>query len=176
MADENRYQHKRSDVAAKVPAVSDFLAGELLVNITDGKLYLLVGGVVKAFSNDALHQAARDLLVKRSGDNDLTGFAGVMYPITNGSAGMTVKPVLANGNYQTFGNAGAFTLQAPDGISGRAYDMSLFVWQNTGAGNMTATGFDITTGTFDPTAAYNVLTIRRRGSGWAELIIEPKTP
>ncbi|MBX8803206.1 hypothetical protein HBA92_20985, partial [Ochrobactrum sp. MR28] len=48
------YQHKRSDVAGKVPVPEDFKAGQIIVNTADGKLYMLVNGVVKSFSNDDL--------------------------------------------------------------------------------------------------------------------------
>jgi hypothetical protein len=48
------YQQKRSSVVGKVPTVADFGSdtGQLIINTADGKIYMLVGGVVRAFTND----------------------------------------------------------------------------------------------------------------------------
>lgn len=131
------------------------------------------GGKADTAVQPAAMVAADNLRVAIAGSNDLTGYMGVAYDIGNITAGATIKPVLGNGNYQALGHSGSFTLQAPDGVSNRAYDMSIFV-TSTVAGILTATGFNVVTGTFKSASPYHKLTICRRGSNWVELIIESK--
>lgn len=73
--------------------------------------------------------------------NLTAGYTTDPFNIGNGSG--TVRPVFANGNFQTLTNAGAFTLSPP--LTGSA-SMILRLTNVTGAGTVTISGFTSVTG------------------------------
>lgn len=46
-----RYKHKRSTVAGKAPGAADFEAGEILVNVADGRAFVRKGAAVATLPN-----------------------------------------------------------------------------------------------------------------------------
>lgn len=112
-----------------------------------------------------------DLKVTKAGDSGLGFFQSGLHNLGK-SSGLTIKPALTTSNFKFLENNGAFTLQAPDAGN---YTMTISVWNNTGAGVMTATGFTGVSGLFNTYAgAMQRLYITAVGDErWLDIVSAP---
>lgn len=132
-----RYKHKRSSTPDAVPEPEDFVEGEILVNIADGRLFLNTGDGVKAFLNSGE-------VVSLSGSGQ--EFSGELGIVAHDYGKLSVGNIVIDPELGHFGvierDDSSNEIQAPSTPPDTFKSIRILIVGTSSSGSPAITGFD----------------------------------